>query len=209
MVYFDRHADRHRRHLEPVPARDPAPALGRRRTVVGRDRAPFPRDVAIDLPQPEGPARGRPGRGEPTGNAAVVPRRPCSAAPARGAAPSDVGEQARSPRRARGNGAARGATRMTDRAERVVEVQRRAKASPEIVFSYLTDPAKHEQWQGDEAVLDPRPGGTYALRFTNGWIKGEFVEVDPPKRLVLTWGVEGAGPVSDDIEQLRPSSTTV
>jgi len=99
---------------------------------------------------------------------------------------------------------------MTASMPRTVEVQRRAKASPDIVFEYFTDPAKHVLWQGTEALLDPRPGGTYAVRFTDrGWIKGEFVVVDPPSRLVLTWGVEPGEPVPDGIAALRPSSTTV
>ena len=99
---------------------------------------------------------------------------------------------------------------MTAKATRTVEVQRRAKATPDIVFAYFIDPDKHVLWQGEEAMLDPRPGGTYAVRFTErGWIKGEFVEVDPPRRLVLTWGVEAGEPVPDGIARLRPSSTTV
>ena len=35
------------------------------------------------------------------------------------------------------------------------------EASPEVVFQFLVDPAKYVEWGGSEAVLDPRPGGTY------------------------------------------------
>ena len=37
------------------------------------------------------------------------------------------------------------------------------KAGPEVVFDYLVDPAKHVEWGGTEAVLDPRPGGIYQV----------------------------------------------
>lgn len=99
---------------------------------------------------------------------------------------------------------------MTVSMPRTVEVQRRAKAAPEVVFSYFTDAARHVLWQGTEASLDPRPGGTYAVRFMDrGWIRGEFVEVDPPRRLVFTWGVETDEEIPDGIAALRPSSTIV
>jgi len=43
----------------------------------------------------------------------------------------------------------------------VVEVERRVQARPETVFSYLVDPEKFRQWQGIDAELDVRPGGTF------------------------------------------------
>src|SRR5881227_2698616 len=49
-------------------------------------------------------------------------------------------------------------------------------APPEIVFSYFTDPAKHGLlWHCTEVELDARPGGKY-------------LEVEPPTRVVYTWG---------------------
>ena len=62
-------------------------------------------------------------------------------------------------------------------------------APPEIVFSYFTDPAKHVLWQGTEVELDPRPGGDFRISFGPGWVAvGAYVEVEPPTRLVFTWG---------------------
>ncbi len=66
-------------------------------------------------------------------------------------------------------------------------------APPEVVFGYFTDPARMVSWMGVEALLDPRPGG--ALRVdVNGRdvVVGEFVEVEPARRVVFTWGYEGA-----------------
>jgi uncharacterized protein YndB with AHSA1/START domain len=72
----------------------------------------------------------------------------------------------------------------------------RIDAPPEVVFPYFTDPARMVDWMGVAALLDPRPGG--ALRIdTNGRdvVLGEFVEVEPPRRVVFTWGFDGATPM--------------
>ena len=62
-------------------------------------------------------------------------------------------------------------------------------APPEIVFSYFTDPTKHVLWQGTEAELDPRPGGALRVSFGPGYVAvGTYLEVEPPTRLVYTWG---------------------
>jgi len=64
-------------------------------------------------------------------------------------------------------------------------------AKPETVWGLLVDPAKATRWMGLEAWLDPRPGGLYRVRVTpTRTARGEFVEVDPPRRLVYTFGWE-------------------
>lgn len=75
-------------------------------------------------------------------------------------------------------------------------LERRIDARPEIVFAYLTDPVRYVQWMGVDAELDPRPGGAYRVRVPQGFVAvGEFVEIDPPRRVVFSWGWEGDGPV--------------
>ena len=67
-------------------------------------------------------------------------------------------------------------------------------APPEVVFAYFTDPGRMVEWMGVSALLDPRPGG--ALRIdANGRdvVVGEYLELDPPRRLVFTWGFDGDG----------------
>jgi uncharacterized protein YndB with AHSA1/START domain len=68
-------------------------------------------------------------------------------------------------------------------------------APPDVVFPYFTDPERMVAWMGVAALLDPRPGGTLRIE-ANGRdvVRGEYVEVDPPHRVVFTWGFEGSEP---------------
>ena len=71
----------------------------------------------------------------------------------------------------------------------VVEVSLYIAAQPETVFPYFTDPGRYIQWMGSDATLEPVPGGSYRVRMRDGVeAAGQFVEVDPPHRLVFTWG---------------------
>lgn len=78
--------------------------------------------------------------------------------------------------------------------ERTVERTVRIEALPEVVFDFLTDPDQMSQWMGIGADLDPRPGGIFRCAMVRRGIyaRGEFVEVDPPHRVVLTWGWQGS-----------------
>ena len=67
----------------------------------------------------------------------------------------------------------------------------RIAAPPDVVFPYFTDPALAVKWIADAAYLDARPGGTFSLNVRGNPALGEFVEVDPPRRVVFTWGIEG------------------
>jgi uncharacterized protein YndB with AHSA1/START domain len=78
----------------------------------------------------------------------------------------------------------------------------RIAAPPDIVFPYFTDPDLMIQWIGEWAELNPEPGGTFALNFGQTAVRGEYLEVEPPHRVVFTWGVPGREP-------LPPGSTTV
>ena len=73
--------------------------------------------------------------------------------------------------------------------EGAVEVSVHIAALPETVFPYFTDPGRYVQWMGNDATLEPVPGGSYRIRMRDGVeAAGEFVEIDPPRRLVFTWG---------------------
>jgi uncharacterized protein YndB with AHSA1/START domain len=80
-------------------------------------------------------------------------------------------------------------------------------ASPQTVWEFLVDPEKATRWMGQKASFDPRPGGEYRLEVIPGHTaRGEFVELDPPHRLVYTWGWE-AGEQGDNA--VPPGTSTV
>ena len=69
-----------------------------------------------------------------------------------------------------------------------VEVEHRVSGSPDAVFAYFTDPEKHRRWYGVDVELDPRPGGAYRVMVApQVWARGEYLAVEPPHRLLLTW----------------------
>ena len=64
-------------------------------------------------------------------------------------------------------------------------------ARPETVWDFFVDPAKAIRWMGIEATLEPEPGGLYRVEVVPGTVaRGTFVELEPPHRLVFTWGWE-------------------
>ena len=90
---------------------------------------------------------------------------------------------------------------------------RHIKAAPEIVFDAVTTADGIAHWWGPDAgpVLfsesDPRVGGKYRLRFrrlddTEHECSGEFLVVDPPRHVVLTWRwtAGGADPGESRVE---------
>jgi uncharacterized protein YndB with AHSA1/START domain len=64
----------------------------------------------------------------------------------------------------------------------------RIAAPPEVVFTYFTDPRLIVEWIADHAELEPEPGGTFALSFGTTIMQGRYLELDPPHRVVFTWG---------------------
>jgi len=90
--------------------------------------------------------------------------------------------------------------RLEDAVERVVRIA----ARPEIVYSYFVDEARMLEWKGVDATLDPRPGGVYRVNVTGrDIVRGEYVALEPYRRIVFTWGWEGEG------QPLPPGSSTV
>ena len=68
----------------------------------------------------------------------------------------------------------------------------RITATPAEVFPYLVDPELLVQWIGRWADLNPVPGGVFALNVGEAAVQGNFVAVEPPHRVVFTWGVPGS-----------------
>ena len=65
----------------------------------------------------------------------------------------------------------------------------RIAAPPEVVFAYFTDPQLLVTWIGERADLDAQPGGTFAVDFAGTAARGSYVAVEPPHRVVFTWGI--------------------
>jgi glutathione S-transferase len=91
-----------------------------------------------------------------------------------------------------------------DAAERTLVIERVFPASPERVFRAWTDPAVLAAWWGPEGYTTPE--FAFDLRAGGAWrtvmqspegnphpVSGVYREVDPPRRLVLTWAWEEDG----------------
>ena len=77
-------------------------------------------------------------------------------------------------------------------------------ATPETIWPFLTDPAKHVEWSGTAAELDPRPGGVYRVLIGGEHQSvGEYVEVVPLEKVVFTFGWDQPD------HPIPPRSTTV
>jgi uncharacterized protein YndB with AHSA1/START domain len=74
------------------------------------------------------------------------------------------------------------------REDRTITFIRHYSASPEAVWTALTDPAHLKIWLAP-ASIEPRVGGTVAIRFPNdgGEVNGEVLAWEPHTRLEYTW----------------------
>lgn len=76
-------------------------------------------------------------------------------------------------------------------------------APPETVFEYFVDPKAIVEWIGDYAVLDARPDGEFTLDIEGIPVRGRYVAVVEPERIVVTWGHAGSNtmpPGSTEVE---------
>ncbi len=85
-----------------------------------------------------------------------------------------------------------------------LSITRLIKASPEKVFKAWTDPSLLTRWFGPHGVtttaakVDLRIGGKYQFTMqepdgTRHHPNGEYRIIDPPKKLVFTWILDGQG----------------
>jgi uncharacterized protein YndB with AHSA1/START domain/DNA-binding transcriptional ArsR family regulator len=86
-----------------------------------------------------------------------------------------------------------------------IKLQRTFRASPERVFRAWTQPTALREWWcppgwvAGKINFDLRVGGTYSIAMSRAGsagsgvsVRGQFLEVRPPERLVYTWRWEGA-----------------
>lgn len=65
-------------------------------------------------------------------------------------------------------------------------------AAPESVFEYLTTVDGLTAWMGQHADLDPTPGGRFSVDIAGHPVRGEYLVVEPPNRVVVSWGFVGS-----------------
>jgi uncharacterized protein YndB with AHSA1/START domain len=88
-----------------------------------------------------------------------------------------------------------------------LELRRTVAAPPEQVWYALTDPAAVNGWfwphLDPSTEIDARVGGSYRFAGPAALIavKGRYLEVDPPTRLVFTWQWDGDEPARDRYAQ--------
>jgi uncharacterized protein YndB with AHSA1/START domain len=86
----------------------------------------------------------------------------------------------------------------------LVEYEIPIAAPAEIVYRLLTTVDGLKRWIAADAAVEPEPGGELRWTHENGaTMSGRFVELDPPRRLVFTYGWEG------DLMGLPPEASTV
>jgi uncharacterized protein YndB with AHSA1/START domain len=77
-------------------------------------------------------------------------------------------------------------------------------ASPDVVYRLLTTVDGLKRWIAADAVVEPEAGGEIRWTHENGaTMIGRFIELDPPRRLVFTYGWE------DNLMGLPPEASTV
>jgi len=92
-------------------------------------------------------------------------------------------------------------------------------APPARVFQAITDPTQMPKWWGQKDLYrvtewkaDVRPGGKWSSVGAGAdgkpfRVDGEYLEVDPPRRLVHTWVASWTGPLKTVVRwQLEPHS---
>ena len=86
----------------------------------------------------------------------------------------------------------------------IVERETVVACTPDEAWRWWTEPERLVRWMGSVAEADLRPGGAIRIAYGNGAVMaGEFVALDPPRRLVFTWGWE------DPAEAVQPGQSRV
>ena len=83
--------------------------------------------------------------------------------------------------------------------------ERALPAPPEAVYEMFVEADQLVRWIGLSAELEAEPGGRFRFEVAPGqYCEGRYVELDPPRRIVFTWGWEepamGVPPGSSVVE---------
>ena len=72
----------------------------------------------------------------------------------------------------------------------------------DLVFEHLIDAKRMTSWMGQHATLKPEPGGEFSVDINGYLVRGQYIEVERPRRVVVSWGMEG-------LADLPPGSSRV
>lgn len=62
---------------------------------------------------------------------------------------------------------------------------------PETLFPFFTDPDKLVRWMGRKVLLNPSIGGKFRIDINGSDVAiGEYKEIVPNERILMTWGWE-------------------
>lgn len=64
-------------------------------------------------------------------------------------------------------------------------------ANPDEVFDFLVTEDGMTAWMGQHAELDPSAGGAFAVDIAGYPVRGRYLELDRPNRVVFSWGMVG------------------
>ena len=53
------------------------------------------------------------------------------------------------------------------------------------------NPVAMVRWMGQHATLEPAPGGAFEVDINGVPVRGQYLEIDPPRRVLVSWGVAG------------------
>jgi len=82
-------------------------------------------------------------------------------------------------------------TTLAYQLDRIVTI----RATRDVVFGFFTDSARWASWWGAGSTIDPRPGGRVLIVHPGGVeSSGEVVDVQPPDRIVFTYGFASGKP---------------
>lgn len=99
-----------------------------------------------------------------------------------------------------------------------LEYEVRIAAPRDLVWRYWVEPDRLVRWMGDVARLDPVAGGGFRLEYRSGdVVAGTYLEVEPPRHLIVSWGWEedgalvpvGASRVELELEAIDDGAATL
>jgi uncharacterized protein YndB with AHSA1/START domain len=76
------------------------------------------------------------------------------------------------------------------------------EAPPERVYEHFVRPESIARWMGEHVALSPERNGRFEVDVHGAPVRGRYLDLEPPHRLVISWGYAGS-------DTLPPGSSTV